>query len=91
MAPGSQPPTVILLQAVPLEALPLPCLPRAAPLPASRTPTLLPAPPPGADYDAAPDLDHANPQLREALVDWLKWLQADIVSSPRPLPALHCG
>lgn len=34
--------------------------------------------PPGADYGAAPDLDHANPELREALKHWLAWLQEDI-------------
>ncbi|GBF91845.1 glycoside hydrolase [Raphidocelis subcapitata] len=32
----------------------------------------------GADYAAAPDLDHANPELRAALRDWLHWLQHDI-------------
>lgn len=32
----------------------------------------------GEDYGPAPDLDHANPQLREALTDWLSWLQRDI-------------
>eukprot|EP00198_Chlamydomonas_reinhardtii_P004866 XP_001694202.1 alpha-amylase [Chlamydomonas reinhardtii] len=32
----------------------------------------------GDDYGAAPDLDHANPELRAALVDWLGWLQRDI-------------
>lgn len=32
----------------------------------------------GEDYGPAPDLDHANPQLREALRDWLKWLHEDI-------------
>jgi alpha-amylase len=29
----------------------------------------------GADFDGAPDLDHHNPQLRDALVDWLSWLR----------------
>ncbi|KIZ03679.1 hypothetical protein MNEG_4284 [Monoraphidium neglectum] len=29
----------------------------------------------GADYAAAPDLDHANPALRKALTEWLAWLQ----------------
>lgn len=28
----------------------------------------------GADYEAAPDLDHHNPELRAALKDWLNWL-----------------
>ncbi|KAI8471662.1 MAG: alpha-amylase [Monoraphidium minutum] len=32
----------------------------------------------GADYPAAPDLDHKNPQLRAALAEWLAWLQADL-------------
>ncbi|KAG2489176.1 hypothetical protein HYH03_012402 [Edaphochlamys debaryana] len=32
----------------------------------------------GDDYGAAPDLDHANPELRAALRDWLGWLQRDI-------------
>jgi len=32
----------------------------------------------GENYDAAPDLDHANPELRAALVDWLNWLKDDI-------------
>ncbi|GLC36330.1 Alpha-amylase A type-1/2 [Pleodorina starrii] len=32
----------------------------------------------GADYGPAPDLDHANPELRAALRDWLTWLQHDI-------------
>ncbi|KAL6750310.1 glycoside hydrolase superfamily [Haematococcus lacustris] len=29
----------------------------------------------GEDYGPAPDLDHANPELRAALTDWLAWLQ----------------
>ena len=29
----------------------------------------------GDDYGPAPDLDHANPDLRHALTDWLQWLQ----------------
>nr|QKY15147.1 alpha-amylase (AMY) [Polytomella parva] len=32
----------------------------------------------GDDYGPAPDLDHANPELRAALKDWLKWLHEDI-------------
>ncbi|KAG1652647.1 hypothetical protein FOA52_009210, partial [Chlamydomonas sp. UWO 241] len=32
----------------------------------------------GDDYGPAPDLDHANPQLREALKDWLTWLAEDL-------------
>eukprot|EP00878_Enallax_costatus_P000599 GHUV01000700.1.p1 GENE.GHUV01000700.1~~GHUV01000700.1.p1 ORF type:complete len:487 (+),score=102.77 GHUV01000700.1:167-1627(+) len=32
----------------------------------------------GDDYGPAPDLDHANPDLRQALKDWLAWLQQDI-------------
>ncbi|GIL76645.1 hypothetical protein Vretimale_8845 [Volvox reticuliferus] len=32
----------------------------------------------GADFPAAPDLDHANPELRAALKDWLSWLQRDV-------------
>lgn len=32
----------------------------------------------GDDYGPAPDLDHANPDLRAALKDWLLWLQQDI-------------
>ncbi|GIL81108.1 hypothetical protein Vretimale_12784 [Volvox reticuliferus] len=32
----------------------------------------------GDDYGPAPDLDHANPELRAALKDWLSWLQRDI-------------
>jgi alpha-amylase len=27
---------------------------------------------------AAPDLDHANPELRAGLTDWLTWLQQDV-------------
>ncbi len=34
--------------------------------------------PPGADFHGAPDLDHANPELREALCHWLQWLHKDI-------------
>jgi alpha-amylase len=36
------------------------------------------APPAGEDYGPAPDLDHANPELRKALTDWLAWLQRDM-------------
>ena len=32
----------------------------------------------GDDYGPAPDLDHANPELRDALKDWLRWLHEDI-------------
>lgn len=32
----------------------------------------------GANYGPAPDLDHANPELRAALKDWMGWLQHDI-------------
>ncbi|KAF8062795.1 AMY1.2 [Scenedesmus sp. PABB004] len=32
----------------------------------------------GADYGPAPDLDHANPELREALTDWLNFLRTDV-------------
>ena len=40
---------------------------------------LLPAPAwPGDDYGPAPDLDHLNPELRAALIEWLTWLKEDI-------------
>jgi alpha-amylase len=32
----------------------------------------------GDDYGPAPDLDHANAELREALKHWLQYLQDDI-------------
>jgi alpha-amylase len=32
----------------------------------------------GLDFVAAPDLDHANPELRAGLTDWLTWLQQDV-------------
>lgn len=32
----------------------------------------------GADFDAAPDLDHHNEELRAALKDWLNWLHKDM-------------
>ncbi|KAG2422982.1 hypothetical protein HXX76_015653 [Chlamydomonas incerta] len=32
----------------------------------------------GDDFGAAPDLDHANPELRAALVDWLNWLKTEV-------------
>jgi hypothetical protein len=68
--------------------MPLPFYPSRPPLRrlcghllTSPWPPLHPTSPPlpGADYDAAPDLDHANPELRKALTDWLRWLQNDIV------------
>lgn len=44
-------------------------------LPAGVTVAVLPLPPqtrPGAD------LDHHNPQLRQSLTDWLRWLHRDL-------------
>ncbi|KAG1652649.1 hypothetical protein FOA52_009212 [Chlamydomonas sp. UWO 241] len=32
----------------------------------------------GESYHAAPDLDHANPELRSSLKDWLSWLADDL-------------
>lgn len=32
----------------------------------------------GADFEAAPDIDHTSPELRAALVDWLSWLRDDV-------------
>ena len=32
----------------------------------------------GDNYDAAPDLDHANEELRTTLKRWLRWLRADV-------------
>jgi len=32
----------------------------------------------GESYGAAPDLDHTNPELRRAIVDWLNFLKDDI-------------
>ncbi|KAI3436462.1 hypothetical protein D9Q98_005879 [Chlorella vulgaris] len=32
----------------------------------------------GDDYEAAPDLDHHNKELRDSLVDWLNWLKTDL-------------
>lgn len=32
----------------------------------------------GDDYGPAPDLDHANPELRAALTEWMSWLQTEI-------------
>lgn len=32
----------------------------------------------GDDYGPAPDLDHLNPELQKAIIDWLQWLQNDI-------------
>jgi len=32
----------------------------------------------GEIYAAAPDLDHSNPELRAAIVDWLTWLRDEI-------------
>lgn len=31
----------------------------------------------GADFDGAPDLDHHNEDLRDALVEWLVWLREE--------------
>lgn len=32
----------------------------------------------GAGFDPAPDLDHANEEVRESLKDWLRWLHSEI-------------
>jgi alpha-amylase len=32
----------------------------------------------GENYGPAPDLDHANPELRKALTEWMAWLQEDL-------------
>jgi len=32
----------------------------------------------GADFAAAPDLDHTNPKVRQDIVDWLLWLKGTI-------------
>ncbi|GFR45415.1 hypothetical protein Agub_g6794 [Astrephomene gubernaculifera] len=32
----------------------------------------------GDDFGPAPDLDHANPELRASLADWLGWLQREV-------------
>ena len=32
----------------------------------------------GAGFEPAPDLDHANEEVRESLKDWLRWLHTDI-------------
>lgn len=46
-------------------------LPLILPLPSARQDT-------GDDYEAAPDLDHLNPDLRQALKDWMAWLVWDV-------------
>lgn len=32
----------------------------------------------GAGFDPAPDLDHANEEVRGSLKDWLNWLHSEI-------------
>lgn len=32
----------------------------------------------GDDYGAAPDLDHLNPELRAALINWMSWLKGEV-------------
>jgi alpha-amylase len=32
----------------------------------------------GANFDAAPDVDHANPKVRADISEWLKWLRDDV-------------